>query len=283
MPELPEVETMCRGIAGVVGSTIRDVQRLTCDLKPIRVEPRPDRFRSRVVGRQISQIGRVGKRVIVHLDNQDAIVFEPRMTGLVLVTKPPDVAHLRFRLDLAGRPVRRVWYWDRRGLGSVRLLTPRQFDKLLGPHRLGPDALAISADELREQFCKSRRAIKVALLDQRAIAGIGNLYASEILHVAGVHPTRRPDRLTHDEWSRVYAAMIEVLDEAIRLEGSTLDDGTYRNALNNPGRYQNRHRVYKRAGRPCAQCGAAEVRRIVQAQRSTFFCPVCQPRRPGVK
>jgi formamidopyrimidine-DNA glycosylase len=128
------------------------------------------------------------------------------------------------------------------------------------------------------RLTRSRRAIKVALLDQAVVAGIGNLYAAELLHTAAIHPAKRCDQLTRDEWRRLADAAIEVLEEAIRYEGSTLGDGTYRNALNQNGSYQNLHRVYGRAGEPCPRCGAVVVR-MVQAQRSTFYCPQCQPRR----
>jgi formamidopyrimidine-DNA glycosylase len=124
----------------------------------------------------------------------------------------------------------------------------------------------------------SRREIKVALLDQRALAGVGNLYASEILHLAGVHPQRQCDMLQRAQWQRIHAALVEVLELAIRYEGSTLGDGTYRNALNEAGGYQNHHRVYDRAGEPCPTCHREAIERIVQAQRSTFFCPRCQRR-----
>src|SRR6185436_14252104 len=148
-------------------------------------------------------------------------IFEPRMTGLVLLADPPTKEHLRLRLDLDGGPIPHVWYWDRRGLGSVRLLSERQFAQRLCSGSLGPDALALSADELRQRLAKSRRAIKVALLDQRAVAGIGNLYASEILHLAGVHPAKRCDLLTVTQWQAIHSRMIEVLELAIRHEGST--------------------------------------------------------------
>jgi formamidopyrimidine-DNA glycosylase len=113
-------------------------------------------------------------------------------------------------------------------------------------------------------------------LDQKAIAGIGNLYASEILHLARIHPQLQCDHLTARQWRAVHRAMIEVLTAAIHYEGSTLADGTYRNALNNPGTYQNHHRVYDRAGQVCPSCGRGQVTRIVQTQRATFFCPNCQ-------
>jgi formamidopyrimidine-DNA glycosylase len=228
------------------------------------------------VGRRIEAVDRVGKRVVLRLDNQDAIIFEPRMTGLVLIADPPNREHLRFHLQLSGGQASDLWYWDRRGLGSVRLLSPTEFDRAFGLHKLGPDALSITAEELRDRLRHSRRPIKPALLDQRLVAGVGNLYASELLHRAGVHPQRACDRLTRGQWLRIHAAMREVLEEAIRYEGSTLSDGTYRNALNQSGGYQNHHRVYDRAGQPCLACRQGQIVRIVQAQRATFFCPRCQ-------
>lgn len=278
MPELPEVETMCRGIAAIVHSRVVDVQQPLCTRRPIALSPAWDAFANRIVGRQISQISRRGKRVLVHLDDAQVIVIEPRMTGLVLLADPPTVQHLRLRFLLQGGPHDSLLFWDRRGLGTVRLLTDHEADQTLGPGRIGTDALAIDCEELRLRLGTSQRAIKVALLDQKCVAGIGNLYAAEILHVAGVDPRTACARLSIAQWERIHAAIGTVLAEAIDHEGSTLSDGTYRNALNQDGGYQNLHRVYDRAGKPCQRCGAAIVR-LVQAQRSTFFCPKCQQRR----
>ncbi|MDP6443984.1 MAG: bifunctional DNA-formamidopyrimidine glycosylase/DNA-(apurinic or apyrimidinic site) lyase [Pirellulaceae bacterium] len=281
MPELPEVETMRRGIACIVGATVTGVQREPCERKAILVRPRIDAFRRRAVGCRVAAVERIGKRVVMRLDSQDAIVFEPRMTGLVLVADPPSIEHLRFRVDLdgagavRGSTVRWVWYWDRRGLGSVRLMSPKEIDEHWGPDTLGPDALDITAEQLRESLRGSKRAIKVALLDQRVVAGVGNLYASEILHLAEVHPERRCDQLTRAQWDRVVRAQSKVLEEAIVHEGSTLGDGAYRNVLNDPGGYQNHHKVYDREAEPCPNC-SSPIKRIVQAQRSTFFCARCQ-------
>jgi formamidopyrimidine-DNA glycosylase len=277
MPELPEVETMRRGILGIVGSRIKDVERVACRRRPIAIGPRIDRFRRRAVGCTIRDVGRVGKRVVVHLDSRDAIVLEPRMTGLVLVAEPPSREHLRFRCTLSGNGVRELLYWDRRGLGSVRLFSPEELDAAFGPDKVGPDALAINGDVLREQLGKSRRPVKVALLDQRAVAGIGNIYASEIVHLAQVHPAKACDRITCLQWDAIAAATHEILNAAIRFEGSTLRNGTYRNALNEPGGYQNHHRMYDKADKTCPRCGPrSRIVRIVQAQRATFFCPKCQ-------
>jgi formamidopyrimidine-DNA glycosylase len=280
MPELPEVETMRRGVLGIVGSRIRDVERVACRRRPITITPRIDGFRRRAVGRVIRDVGRVGKRVTVHLDSGDAIVLEPRMTGLVLVTDPPTREHLRFRCQLSGNGIGELLYWDRRGLGSVRLLSPVEWNSSFGETKLGPDALTITGEMFREQLGGSKRALKVALLDQRAVAGIGNLYASEILHLAGIHPARRCDQVTRSQWERIVQATRAILEAAIRYEGSTLGDGTYRNALNKAGGYQNHHRVYDKAGQSCPRCRSrGRIVRIVQAQRSTFFCPACQRKR----
>lgn len=280
MPELPEVETMRRGIAGIAGSRIAGAERVKCMRRPILVQPRGAVLARRLCGRRIEEVGRLGKRVVLRIDGGDRLIFEPRMTGLVLVADPPTKEHLRFRLDLSDGPIPHIWYWDRRGLGSVRLLTARQFSEQLGEGKLGPDALALSADGLRQRLEQSRRAIKVALLDQRAVAGVGNLYASEILHLARVHPAKRCDLLTVTQWQAIHSRMIEVLELAICHEGSTLSDGTYRNALNQSGGYQTHHRVYDRAGEPCRSCGRTAIVRVVQAQRATFFCPTCQTKRP---
>lgn len=275
MPELPEVETMRRGVLSIVGSRIEAAERPPCRRRPILLRPRIDAFNRRTRGRRISGIDRRGKRVMLRLDDAQTIVIEPRMTGLVLLSDPPTREHLRFRLRLRGGPEPDLWFWDRRGLGTVRLLDADEVVTAVDA-RLGIDALQITAESLRQRLRASRRTIKVALLDQQAVAGIGNLYASEILFVAGIDPRTRCDRLSGPQWSRIAAATLEVLHEAIAHEGSTLSDGTYRNALNDPGSYQNYHRVYDRAGRACGRCSTAAIRRIVQAQRSTFFCPGCQ-------
>ncbi|MCA9247323.1 MAG: DNA-formamidopyrimidine glycosylase [Planctomycetales bacterium] len=278
MPELPEVETMRRGIAVIAGKRIANVRRVACRRRPIYVAPSIPTFRRRVLGQTVATVDRLGKRIVLRLASHDAIVIEPRMTGLVLLAAPPSTEHLRWALDFEGPAAKSLLYWDRRGLGSVRLFRPAELQSTFGPPALGPDALAITVEQLRENLGKSRREVKPALLDQKAVAGIGNLYASEILFLAGVHPQTRCDRLTLRQWISIHHSLGAVLREAIRYEGSTLSDGTYRNALNKAGGYQNQHRVYDKESAPCPQCGNA-IERIVQTQRSTFFCRRCQTRR----
>ncbi len=279
MPELPEVETMCRCIAAAVGCRIRDIERPRSRLQSISIRPRLDRFRRQIVGRTIVAIRRVGKRVVLELDGRDGdcIVLEPRMTGLVLLAKPPDRKHTRLIIKLRGGRARQILFWDQRGLGVAQWLAAEPFRRCFGPDRIGPDALTISAAALQQRLGTSRRAIKVALLDQHAVAGIGNLYAAEILHRAGIHPAIPCRRLRPAQWRAIGDAIGVVLQAAIRHQGSTLRDGTYRIARNQPGDYQVFHRVYQRAGALCLGCRQGRIKRIVQAQRSTFFCPVCQP------
>ena len=276
MPELPEVETMRRGITPIVGSCIEGMRRPRSKLRPIAIEPPLAKFRRRIAGRMIVAVGRAGKRVLVELDSGDRIVIEPRMTGRVLLREPPNSSHLRVVFELSGGIAPELLFWDSRGLGVVRLVTPEQCAMDLGPAKLGPDALGISAKELRQRMSTSRRAIKVALLDQKVLAGVGNLYASELLHRARLHPAVSCNRLRPADWQRVHAAMQEVLREGLAHQGSTLADGTYRTVQDEAGRYQDQHRVYQRDGQACRQCGRSKIMRIVQAQRSTFFCPNCQ-------
>jgi len=279
VPELPEVETMVRGIRSAVeGCTIQDFEPCPNRCRPLTMRPSLSVQRGRVIGQRIVEVRRRAKRIVLLLSDESAFVIEPRMTGLVLLADPPDREHLRlvWHLSASGSETD-LWFWDRRGLGTVSLYSRREWERHLGPERLGPDALEMTGAQW-QLFCQSTtRPIKVALLDQIRVAGIGNLYASEILHVCGIDPRHRSCRLTQREIGRLGDAVRYVLEEAIRYEGSTLSDGTYRNALNRAGGYQNQHRVYDRAGLPCPRCGFA-IRRIVQAQRATFFCPGCQKR-----
>ena len=279
MPELPEVETMRRGILHAVGATVVAAKKLPCSKRPIDIKPRIDHLNRRVVGRKIVAVDRLGKRVVIRFDTDDRLIFEPRMTGLVLVCEAPTTDHLRFSLELKDCRDEQILFWDRRGLGKVYLLSDQQYQAKLTDGSLGPDALAISATELAQRYRGSKREIKVALLDQSKVLGIGNLYASEILHLAGVHPQTRCDRISKLRWHAIHSQMVSVLETAIKYEGSTLSDGTYRNTLNAEGGYQNEHRVYDRADELCPNCGVEKIKRIVQAQRSTFFCKRCQKKR----
>tara|TARA_E500000305_G_scaffold111584_1_gene125690 strand:+ start:233892 stop:234740 length:849 start_codon:yes stop_codon:yes gene_type:complete len=278
VPELPEVETMVRGIREAVeGRKIKDFRNCPCPCKPISMKPGIKSIRTKALNQTVTSVRRRAKRVILDLENGYSFVIEPRMTGLMLLSDPPDTGHLRLEWTLQkGRSSRSLWFWDRRGLGTVQLLSQKEQALVLGPQKLGPDALEITANELKQRLAKTSRAIKVALLDQKMVAGIGNLYASEMLHQSRIHPERTADQLSTAEIRSLHKAMQQILKTAIRYEGSTLGDGTYRNALNQSGGYQNQHQVYGQEEKNCPSCKGAQIIRIVQAQRSTFFCPCCQ-------
>lgn len=268
---------MVRGIRrDCVGRTIVHSVFPSCRRKPIQVYPNRRTLIKHSEGKRIVDIRRLAKRVVLELNSGNRIVVEPRMTGLLLLADPPTVEHRRVCFELSPdrneSPV--LEFWDRRGLGTVSLLKPTEFELL--ERRLGKDALTASLDEWASFLEKTQREIKVVLLDQSLICGIGNLYASEILHEASISPFRAAASLSAKSIVRLVNATQRILVEAIKYEGSTLGDGTYRNALNKNGKYQNHHRVYKRADTRCPTCKKADIVRTVQAQRSTFYCPGCQ-------
>src|SRR6056297_3397426 len=174
MPELPEVETMCRGIAPIVGQRVLSLDQPEIACRPCLMDPDVATMDRRLRGKTVTAIERRGKRVMIRLDGVSRLVIEPRMSGLVLLTDPPSVEHLRLRVRFSQTRdpdrVTELLVWDRRGLGTIRLMTPRQYEELVDG-RLGEDALTISAATLRSKLKTSSRSIKVALLDQSAVAG----------------------------------------------------------------------------------------------------------------
>lgn len=279
MPELPEVETMVRGVRDELQDRqIRRTRFCRCARKPIQISPGKQQFRRLLKDRRISDIQRLAKRIVLTLDDALFMVIEPRMTGLLLLTSPPTTDHRRIQWDLDTRPghIESFEFWDRRGLGTIRLLNAGEFEQLQA--RLGPDPLHMSTDDWKQQLSRTQRPVKNALLDQSLVAGIGNIYASEILHQARISPNEPAAALSPGRVAGLAAAATQILNEAIRYEGSTLADGTYRNALNRDGSYQNKHCVYQKEGQLCGTCQRSRILRIVQAQRATFYCPRCQRR-----
>lgn len=276
MPELPEVETMRRGLIATIGGTITAVTEPIIPYRPIKLDPPIEQFRKRAVGTVVMAVDRIAKRVLVKLNTGDFIVMQPKMAGIAMVSEPPSEQHTRMVFDLSGAAVDKFLYWDRRGLGTVCLWTPDQVEQFLGPTKLGPDASIVDQKTFVDRFCEIDREVKVAMLDQRIVCGIGNLYAAEILHAAKILPTSRCNAIKKSHWKRIHQETIRILCEAIEKEGSTLSDGTYRSAINGEGNYQNLHQVYDRENEPCLRCKKETIQRIVQAQRSTFFCSRCQ-------
>jgi formamidopyrimidine-DNA glycosylase len=275
MPELPEVEAMRRGITQSVGSTIRSVRQTPSRYRPIRIDPSWEAVESGVVGRRIERLERIGKRVLIGLSGDWWLVIQPKMAGMLLAGDPPTPEHVRWQLDCQGASDCTITYWDRRGLGTLALWSDPELKERLGADAIGPDALGIDGERLRAIFGGLKRPIKPALMDQAKLAGVGNLYASEILFRCGISPRRRCHRIGKRAWDAIAASTRAILLDAINQGGSTLRDGTYLMVNGESGGYQEAHQVYGREGLPCPRCGMA-VRRIVQAQRSTFYCPRCQ-------
>lgn len=275
MPELPEVETMVRGIRPfLAGKKLLQFKKCRCKRRPIQCKPAYPQLARRIKGDNIQTVSRIAKRIIIEFESEQLLVIEPRMTGLILADDPPSKEHLRFEFCLEG--TNSVFFWDRRGLGTVTLYYKEEFQQFLDSGKLGPDALVATFQQLFEKFQKTKRAIKVVLLDQKVIAGVGNLYASEILFLTKTHPETPANQLSKRQTTKLQQAILNVLTTAIKHEGSTLSDGTYRNVLNQNGSYQNQHRVYQKEGQLCPNCRKERILRIVQTQRSTFYCPNCQ-------
>ena len=286
MPELPEVETMRRGISGLAGARIVAARFPQGTCRPLAIAPAPAEIAAWLERKRIASVARFGKRVAIEVGMEGKaphwLVIEPRMTGLLLVAEPPTPQHVRMELDVAtvrgssAGPLQKLLFWDQRGLGTIRLLDAKGLDRACGTGKLGPDGLVVTGVDLAERLGGSRRGVKVALLDQKAVAGIGNIYAAEILHRAAIDPCTPCQRLSAAAWEEVALAAREILASAVAHEGSSIGDELYRTADNRKGGFQKLHRVYGLAGTPCQTCGGT-IQRIVQAQRSTFFCATCQP------
>lgn len=274
MPELPEAETITREIS----SDLQD-RRITAvrvahdDILMNRADG--DAFARDVVERRVTRVERRAKYPLLWLDEQLVLEVQLRMTGRLMVRRePPDPArfsHVAVEMDLDDG--RTLYYDDQRRLGGFRLLTreawaEREAD--LGPEpvdsEFGPEILAGILDG-------RRAAIKNLLMDQRRLAGVGNIYASESLHRAGIDPRRPAGALDAEETRRLCRTLQDVLETAIRHFGTSFRD--YVGADGRPGDFQHHVRVYGRQGEPCTECGTPIVR-ITQSGRSTFFCPACQ-------
>jgi formamidopyrimidine-DNA glycosylase len=275
MPELPEVETIARGLQDVVGQRIVGVEVLW-DRTVVVVE-RGD-FSARVKGQRIDQVGRRGKWLVIRLEGGDYLFIHLRMSGRILVDAgdAPVDKHARVLLDL--KDERRIRFSDQRKFG--RMVLTADPDLVIGD--LGPEPLSddLTAERLGEMLARRRGRLKPLLLNQRFLAGLGNIYTDEALWLARIHPLRTADTLSGDEVERLHEAVREVLGRAIVSGGTTLRDEQYVGADGEAGEFAQQLQAYDRAGDPCARCGTSIVR-IVVAQRGTHLCPHCQPEVSG--
>jgi len=273
MPELPEVETIKRQLRDlVVGRTIQDARVM--DPRLVRFPSVPE-FERGLRGQRIDAVDRRAKYLLIRLSSGRILAVHLVLTGQLLLLEPgiPMQRSARMVLDLDdGQQIRLV---DASHLARVYLVSEQEMEGQLHLSELGPDALS---DELTPQRFKallrgSGRAIKALLLDQKVIAGLGNIYTDEVLHAAGIHPLRRAGSLTSDEAERLYRAIRAILRDAVELRGTTIR--SYRDLLGRKGGYQDLLKVVGRAGKPCFGCGGT-VERMQVAGRETYYCPACQ-------
>jgi formamidopyrimidine-DNA glycosylase len=268
MPELPEVETVARGLQKhVAGDTIETVW-IGNRHQPLKSSP--DEIAAMLEGARIQQARRVGKHIAIDLArNGDQVgqwIVHLGMTGRVLITTP-DVpidkhTHLIAKLH-SGR--------------ELRYIDPRMFGKLAVTREMfqapGSEPLDIGFEIFANLFRKRKTPIKSALLNQSLLSGVGNIYADESLARAGIRPRRRAASLTRNDLKRLYDALKKVLNEAIKLGGSSVSD--YVGAEGEKGFFQIKHLVYGREGEPCRKC-KTPIKRIVISGRSSHYCPTCQ-------
>jgi formamidopyrimidine-DNA glycosylase len=281
MPELPEVETVVRGLrAPLVGRTIHSVW--TDNPKVVRA-PGLDEFAARIQGRTVRAIHRRAKYILCELD-EGILAVHLKMTGRLYVKPLPAAAEgeslayegddrwIRLRLELDNGEY--LFFSDARRFGGVYLISDIHE---IAPH-LGPEPLEddFTVEVLRERLAGRHRAIKALLLEQSFIAGVGNIYADESLHRAGIHPLRPADSLSDDEVGRLYTTIREALSAGIDYEGASIN--WYRKPDGTQGESQKHFYVYGREEEPCLTCGTT-IRKIRVSQRGTHYCPTCQPER----
>ena len=275
MPELPEVETIRRQLAPrVAGRTIVDAQVLD----PLWCAPvAPDEVEAKLRGRLVERLRRRGKYLIADLDEDRHLVMHLRMTGnLLWVSEPDDEpgrSHLRVRLVLDDD--NRLLFTDPRRFGTGLVIEGEGLLDRYLTARLGPEPLdrEFTPDVLRAAARGRRAPVKAFLLDQRRVAGIGNIYADEALFRARIHPLKPAGHLRRADFERLHAAILETLAAGIERQGASIDD--YRDANGDRGSMQDEFLVHRREGEPCPRCGGP-VTKLVAAGRGTYVCRNCQ-------
>jgi formamidopyrimidine-DNA glycosylase len=268
MPELPEVETITRALRKfIVGQKLAGVKVCRADMIK---EGRSLIRRTR--GDKITAVSRRGKYVIIELCSGKRLLFHLGMTGRLIYSKPQTLLenHTHLRLALGTGELR---FSCQRRFGNVRIFGTDKKTEGFFSKRLGPDALEVSLSHFKSLVSGSKQRIKSLLLEQRKIAGLGNIYSDEALFRAGVHPQRPAASLSQEEIKALHRAIRNTLRNAIRHFGSSVSN--YMRPDGSVGEFQYYHQVYRREEKPCGKCGA-RIRRIKFGGRSTYFCPNCQ-------
>jgi formamidopyrimidine-DNA glycosylase len=267
MPELPEVETTVRGLARVLdGRRIATVEARRPDLR----RALPDGLGQRLTGARVTGLHRRAKYGLIDTDRGDTLIFHLGMSGRWRVDPTEIEKHDHFIIDTDEG--RRVALNDPRRFGSLDLVRTDELAEWPAIKALGPEPLDLDALDLKRRLAGRSAAIKLLLLDQRIVAGLGNIYVCEALHRGGISPLRAGGSISLERLKRLVPAVHDVLAEAIEAGGSTLRD--FASPDGELGYFSKRFAVYDREGQPCA-CGGT-VKRVAQGGRSTFYCPKCQ-------
>lgn len=273
MPELPEVETICRSLrCHVEGKVIQDVEIF---LSRLVKWPSPEDFRAILVDRRIRVLQRRAKYMLFYLTDGWVLVIHLRMTGRLFFRSSETPANTAAKVVFHFNDGEALEYSDTRTLGTLYLLRHNELDRIYGLASLGPEPLSeqFSVEYLKNELAKRKGKIKMVLLDQQLIGGLGNIYVDESLARAGLHPERKANALSDEEIIRLHDAINAVIEKGIGSGGTTLRD--YRDGEGNMGSFQDELCVYGRAGEPCPVCGTPIVKTTV-AGRGTHYCPHCQ-------
>ncbi len=271
MPELPEVEVIRRGLAAcLVG---RRFLRVAVGEKSLRRQSPAGELERRLLGRRLVALRRRGKYLVFDLEDGGTLLVHLGMTGHLLLRpeRLPNLPHVHLSFQLEGG--HNLIYQDVRRFGQVLVFPPGTAPPPLEEVGREPFSRGATPQWLEAQARGRSRPIKNFLLDSRILAGLGNIYACEILFAAGIHPATPAGGLSADAWDRLLKETRRILRAAIRQGGSSVDN--YVNCLGEAGRFQFQHLVYGKKGEPCRSCGAP-IAHLKQAGRSTFFCPQCQ-------
>ncbi len=266
MPELPEIETIARSLRPLLGQVIKRLDIINPVIVKKQDYPPPQ-----IWGRIIEHIGRRGKFLIIETDSFPSLVFHLGMSGRFYLDDSANLRPKHTHAVILLENSQEIRYLDPRRFGGIWLVRePYAVVEHLGVEPLGPD---LTEEYLSRVLQKRKVAIKNLLLNQRVIAGIGNIYADEILHRAKIKPNRPANSLSNDEITVLYKAIVETLEQGIANRGTTFRD--YRDGLNLPGDFQDYLRVYGREGQPCPECGQSVYRTVIGG-RSSHYCEHCQ-------
>lgn len=295
MPELPEVETIRLGLQDkIVGLTIDNIE--------VRVKKIFQGDPGEIIGAKIKSLRRRAKILILDLSNGLSLVIHLKLTGQLVYHQNGSKATFGHPIPFAGTQLpaktthviftfsngAKLFFNDLRKFGYIKVVKTEEVEKLKVMQEFGPEPFVarqlagfsgqaiLTLEKFREIILKKKKPIKLILLDQTQIAGVGNIYSNEALFLAKIHPEKRGNELSREEADNLYRSLLEVLKEGIKYGGSS--ENTYINALGEKGQMQEHFRAYARTGKPCPnQCGG-EIKRVTLGGRGTFFCPVCQKR-----